>query len=167
LVIVLLALCVQISDLSGLRLAVRTQNSGNYVSPLHAADWQGLGQAHKHLVVLPAWQCGGGTLPRAGELYNIFGRFAVEQHLTLNSYYAARYSSAQIQFHCHTLHDEVAAGILDPYTAYVVDNRLLLALSKTGQTSHYCRKVDDYTLCTHEPNRHGVDPQLLSQLTSR
>jgi hypothetical protein len=60
---------------------------------------------------------------------------------------------------------QVAAGNLDRSTAYVVDNRILLALSKSEQTSHYCRKVDDYTLCTHETDKHGIDEELISVQT--
>jgi hypothetical protein len=167
LIIIPVALCIQMLDLSGLRAAIRASNSRQYASPLRDAEWQRLGQTHQHLVVLPAWQCGNmDSLPQASRLYAVFGRLAIEQHLTLNTYYAARYTPTQIEFHCRTLPDQVAAGNLDPSTAYVIDDQILFALSRSGQTSHYCRKVDDYALCTHEADRHGTDEKLINAQTS-
>lgn len=163
--VLLVGLALQAVDLHALRHSVRQVANRRVVSPLQSADWQQLGRHHKHLVVLPAIFCNQPTLPYPKTNFPYFGVVATEQGMTLNSYYAARYSPKQVEFHCHTLPDQVVSGQLDLQTAYVVDRRIMVELAYRSIGSHYCRRVDDFNLCTRENGRPGVDPKLLDFLS--
>ncbi len=72
------ALLVQIADTQSLRHWVRTTISEAHPSPLKSPIWSRLGSVHQNLIVLPAWQCGGGAAPLGPESYRIFGYLSVE-----------------------------------------------------------------------------------------
>ena len=86
------ALLLQIADTQSLRHWVRVTVSGEHPSPLKSPIWATLGSLHENLIVLPAWQCGGGAAPLGPESYRIFGFLAARQKMRTNSYQSARYT---------------------------------------------------------------------------
>lgn len=96
-----IAVVVNFVDLAPLRGSISRQWTSTSVASMPAAAaWHDLGLTQQHLIVHPAWQCSSEDTPGGAAGYIIFGRLALEQHMTINSFYAARYSAAQTEFFC-------------------------------------------------------------------
>jgi hypothetical protein len=164
-VVLVAALIIQVIDVSPLRAAIHAQwsNAQAPVAP-SGPDWQPLGREQKHLVVLPAWQCSPEETPGAYGGFAIFGRLAIRQRMTLNSFYAGRYNGKELQYFCETLPAEIEQHGLQADSAYV------FAASNAGWAAsldvgaHYCRIVGPYILCSRVPGRTGFDPAILQEL---
>ena len=153
------ALLLQAVDLSDLRRELRDYVEKPATGSLHdhqwdrgwpwtSAAWTTLGRNHRHLVVLPAWQCDNQATPGGMLGYVIFGRLAADQHLTINEYRASRYAPGALDTHCREIPDQVRRGRLEPDTAYVLSDELFLALTAAGGTgTHRCGRSDGYILC--------------------
>jgi hypothetical protein len=161
-----LALEIQVLDLATLRNTIHEQwqtASADLVS--QSPDWHGLGRMQRHMVVIPAWQC-----ETFGYGYATFGRLAVEQHMTTNSFYAGRYSDAQKAFFCEKQPLQIISAGLQSDTAYIFDSAKpgdaaavpdIVVIPNGGK---YCRRVDATILCSQVAGRSGIDPSLLNQL---
>jgi hypothetical protein len=73
---------------------------------------------------------------------------AVSQHMRTNSYYAARYSSASLGFHCDQAVKELLEKPLSPDAAYVVSPAIarIIAAGPTGPSA--CHTLDGFILCS-------------------
>lgn len=149
-VLLAIAVAVQLADTTGLRRAVSGLLLPATPRRLTSPEWQGLAAAHDHLVVLPAWQCSmGHDTPGGVPGYALFLRAAIENHLTLNSFYAARYGADLLAFHCHTLPREFVARGVAPRTAYVLDDVYARSLAQQPAGDWGCTRADGMVLCRH------------------
>ena len=122
-VVLLVAFAIQIVDLrvafEGVADAHRKASSAVFTDK---AEWQSLGRTHRHLVTLPAWQCDTNATPGGADGFWIFGKLAVQQHMTVNSFYAARTSPREMEYFCKNLPAQIARDGFDFDTAYVFAN---------------------------------------------
>jgi hypothetical protein len=97
-------------------------------------------------MVIPPWICPN----KAGghHSYWFFGRLAVSQQMVTNTYYPGRPSPRAMHDHCYSIFLSTKAGILDPGSAYVVNDEVMAALREGGVTTHRCERVDGFNLCT-------------------
>jgi hypothetical protein len=142
------ALAVQYADLIPLRTRVRAMLDQRFDTPLRAAAWQDLAGRYDNLVLLPPHQCA--PYAGAGGMYGFvwFGSLAASARLRTNSYYAARYTRAQLYAHCVGLMRAALQGTLDPRSAYVVTDAVRTVWQVRGVRSHRCESVDGFNLCT-------------------
>jgi hypothetical protein len=117
-------------------------------SPLQSPVWATVSEMHENLMVLPAWQCGFMTTPGGLNGFWIFGLFAAEHKMRINSYYAGRYTKANRDFHCGQAIAAVSERPLSPDTAYVVTPAVadIIAEGPTGPGK--CHPVDGFMLCS-------------------
>ncbi len=148
-----LAVVLQLEDTSGLRRAVAALLLPAAPPRLASPDWHGLAAAHDHLVVLPAWQCSmGHDTPGGVPGYALFLPVAIENHLTLNSFYAARYGADLLAVHCDAVPRAFVARGMASRTAYVLDDAYARSLAQQSAGEWGCARVDGMILC-----RHGSD----------
>lgn len=139
---------VQFVEFSPLRAGVRVTvgERGAHAAALDDPAWRAVGARHKHLVVLPAWQCGPSASPGGAAGYATFGMLAAREHVTINSYYAARNDEKKVGFHCVLLPDQVRRNGPARDTAYVLDDGWA-AWFRVHVTTHECRIADGFNLC--------------------
>ncbi len=165
--LLILALILQFIDLAPLRSYVKgyieepaqgflQDFEWGLATPGPSPVWTHLGETHRHLVVLPAWQCDNSGTPRGMRGQAIFARLAAEQGMTVNSYRASRYSGDSMAYHCQTLPAQVAAGEMNANGAYVLGDALFLQLARSGGSkTHHCDLVDGLILCQSRPVTDG------------
>lgn len=142
------ALAVQIVDTSSLREWVRSSSSANRQTPLNSPIWSTLGTLHQNLLVMPAWQCDQVQTPGGLDGFSIFGFLAVSQRMRTNSYYAARYSDASLEYHCSESLLELLHKGLSPNSAYVVNNATAALIELGPSGIRTCHEVDGFLLCS-------------------
>jgi hypothetical protein len=143
------ALCLQVFDVLPIRESVAHESSLFERTPLHARDWWMLAKSNRHLIVLPARQCDAARTPGGDPTWPWFAGVAAKTGMTLNSVHAARLSVPSDDYNCKRLPLDVAQGKLQSDTAYVFDDRLALLAIMRNHT-HFCRRVDDFNLCTFD-----------------
>ena len=153
----LLALLVQIFDLHFMH--IRLQEIWARASSATFTDnpvWQEAGRTHRHLIVIPAWQCSKDNKDTPGGYpgYWIFGKLAADHGMTINSFYAGRNSPKQLEYFCRTQPAEIARDGLEPNTAYVFDS--MARVIATPLRGHFCRDVDGVVLCSIVEGRQGI-----------
>ncbi len=158
-------LVVQAVDVSSLHSATRLQWTAE-TAQLQADDWRTLGEAHAHLVVVPAYQCNREATPDGIVGFDTFGRLAIDQHMTINSYFAARTTDKSKDYFCEQLPKQLLSSGLEEDTAYVFSPDFLAMLVGAGQTPthHFCRDADGFVLCAKDSRRAGVDGALLQRV---
>lgn len=158
-----LALLVQVLDLMPLRAMIH-ETWRSSVAPGAPADpaWHELGRGQAHLVVLPAWQCAAPLQRTPGEAagFAVFGALALEQGMTINSFYASRYTATQRDFFCVGQMEEVLQRGLQDDTAYVFPRDAAAWVASLAQGSRFCRFVEEHILCSAVTGRAGADPAL-------
>jgi hypothetical protein len=152
---------VQFLDELPLLADIRTQWTSATASSVSSDPaWHDLGQTQRHLVVIPPWQC---TMKSDG--YATFGRLALEQHLTVNSFYAGRYNGAQMAFFCGEQMSQIQRDGFQSDTAYVFNRDMPATVVGLKYNGKYCRAVDQYILCSQAAPRSGLDSTVLANLT--
>jgi hypothetical protein len=151
-ILITLALIMQFADTVPLRRVIREQVSRSHPAPLRSPQWSSLRKDHRNILVLPPWQCaamrGANTPGGLDDGFRIFGLLAVSQHMRTNSYYAARYSSASLDFHCDQAVKDLMREPLSSDSAYVVSPSLasIIAAGPTGPNA--CHTLDGFILCS-------------------
>lgn len=151
-----LALIIQIVDVMPLRNAVAAQAQHRFTDPLVDPDWATISQTHRHLVVLPAWQCGWDKTPGSNFGQSTWTRFA---HLadiggmTINSFDTARLSGEAANLYCKEMPESLVRNGPEADTAYVLSDILAATVTDRPDITHYCRRVDGLNLCTFDPAR--------------
>src|SRR5271166_5756309 len=160
-VLIASALLIQIADTQSLRHWVRVTVSEAHPSPLKSPIWSTLGSLHENLIVLPAWQCGGGAAPLGPESYRIFGFLAAREKMRTNSYQSARYTGVARDWHCHQAIAALSEQPLSPDSAYVVTPELAgrIAVGPTGAGK--CHDLDRVILCSTKTD-FGLSPVLMT-----
>lgn len=156
-VALLLALLTQMFDLRPMHIALRENWArGSSAAFIDKPVWQETARNHRHLVVIPAWQCDKDSKDTPGGYsgYWIFGKLAADHGMTINSFYAGRTTPKQLEYFCKTQPAEIARSGLEPDTAYVFNSTaLVISLPVRG---HFCRDVDGVVLCSIVEGRQGI-----------
>jgi hypothetical protein len=158
------ALLVQYFDLLAVRQEVAMAALAHHAHLLIAPDWNRLTRVHLHLVVLPAIQCEPETSPGGFEVWPEFATLAARSGMTLNSVYAARIPSETLKLDCTALPEQVVRNGLRPDTAYVLNDAVALDVLNKRLGDHYCRRVNGFNLCTHDPGRSSQSQLLTGRL---
>jgi hypothetical protein len=148
--IVAAALVVQFADGARERRWMHRVVSTEHSSPFHSPFWATAGKRYRHLVVLPAGQCGLET-PDGAEGFRDFGLLAVAQRMTINSYSAGRYSEASIDYQCDRAVLQAVSRPLDPESLYVVTPPIAEQIERGAG---HCRTVDGFFVCSAETRDH-------------
>lgn len=150
----LLALFVQMFDLRSMHIAIRehwASTSAAAFTDDHV--WQEVGRKHRHLVVVPAWQCSKDT-PGDFPGYWIFGKLAADHGMTINSFYAGRYSPRQLAYFCKAQPAEIEKNGLETDSAYVFSSAApVWSIQIRG---HFCRRLNDVVLCSIVDGQQGI-----------
>jgi hypothetical protein len=147
-VVLVVLFAVQFADVTPLRAAVRKTMDMRFESPLTSPAWE-LGSRYDNLILIPAHQCDPYTGGAGGvNGYVWFGKLAAAERMRTNSYYAARYGSSELRFHCVERLRRELAGELDPRSAYVVSDGVRTIWRLGGMRSHRCEVADGFNLCT-------------------
>lgn len=141
-------LVVQLIDVAPLFFWVHSRVNQSWPSPLKSPIWSTLGSTHENLVVLPAWQCSGSSSPGQWDGFRIFGFLAVAQKMRINSYFSARYTQVNSDFHCKRAIAALSERPLSPDTAYVVTPALAEVIAKGPTGPGKCHPVDAFILCS-------------------
>jgi len=159
-VVVFVLLAVQFVDLSHLRADIHERMQYRIENPLRSSFWTGLGRRYDNLILIPAHQCDPFTNGAGGiNGYVWFGKLAAAERLRTNSYYAARYSSAELSTHCDSLLRAQLEGTLDPRSVYVVTEGTRTIWGLAAMRSHECQLVDGYNVCTPaDPREPSPEP---------
>lgn len=146
LIVIAAALLVQFVDTASLRSAAAEQIR-RAAPPSHVLV--DLGQIvihYRHLVLLPAFQCGSITTAGGDSGWPQFALLAATNNMTLNSVHAARISAASLAYNCKVLPQRVQRGELRPDSVYVLNGQLA-ALAMEHNANAYCRTMDGINLC--------------------
>ncbi len=154
------AVALQLADLAPLRARMEAKFQPTHPSALRAAAWRTLASDHDHLVELPAWQC---QKKKLGGFWN-FGRLALEQGLTINSVYLARYAPDFLSEHCQVLPRALIDSGLAARTAYVFTPDSVRFLALLPRSPQFCDRQDDYVLCRESKDAAGLAPPLRQSL---
>jgi hypothetical protein len=158
------ALLLQFMDILPVRNSVARLIRIEHYDPLVANDWAAVAKSHRHLIVLPAWQCDQAGTPGGTGDWPWFARLAAKGGLTLNSVRAARESATSVEYNCIILPKQLIETGLRTDTAYVLGDRLALFVAERPHNSHYCRVVDGFNLCTFDPARASLSRLLGEKL---
>lgn len=158
-------LLLQYADTSSFRHAIHAQWKSSRM-PAVSSDpaWRELGGTQTHLVVMPAWQCSSEATPGGVDGFAAFGQLALEKHMTINSFYAGRYSRRQIAFFCQDQLDMIVKDGLQDDTAYVFSKAMLATVVAIDKRNNYCRFVDGTILCSLKPGFKGAAPDILQEV---
>jgi Family of unknown function (DUF6311) len=160
-------LLIQILDVASLPAAIR-HHWNSSAAPLISSEvaWHDLGKTQRHLVIVPAWQCSGENSPGGQNSYAIFGRLALEQHMTINSFYPGRLSRAQTEFYCGEQMMQIRETGLRNDAAYVFDRDSVSELVGLQYGGKYCRYVDEFILCSQVAGQSGLDPAVWGEVVT-
>ena len=142
-----LAVLIQTFDLRPMHLGIHREWS-IASSAVFTDDpvWQDVGRSHRHLVVVPAWQCGSNS-PGGLPGYWIFGKLAAAHGMTINSFYAGRNSPKQLSFFCNEQLADIEKNGFKSNTAYVFNTERSVRPVQLGE--HVCRMLNGVVLCSH------------------
>jgi Family of unknown function (DUF6311) len=143
-----LVLLIQLVDTARLRTWVRSNVNQARLQLLHSPVWSNLGSVHENLMVLPAWQCGYNFSPAGLDGFRTFGLLAIEQKMRINSYYSARYTKMNFDYHCRQAIADLAKQPLSPDTAYVVTPALAKVIESGPTGPGKCHQIDGFILCS-------------------
>ncbi len=166
-VLVSILIFVQIADIQSLRTLVRAKwQTSAMPTPLKGEVWKHIGQKHRHLVVVPAFQCSWSDTPGGKDGFAIFDFLALRQRITVNSYYSGRYGEKSIAFACGDQPSNILADGLMEDTAYVLSPAFLaqFAGSLPAPTKHYCQEVDGFILCARDGVLSGYEAGLIDRV---
>lgn len=145
------ALLIQFVDTAPLDVAAAEQiRLAGPVSRI--ADLEKIAVHYRHLIVLPAFQCGSAKTAGGDAGWPQIARMAARTALTLNSVHAARISTGSLALNCRELPQQVQHGDLQAGAIYVLDDRLAV-LAMKHNASTFCRRVDGLNVCTLHPPR--------------
>lgn len=152
--VLLLALLVQMFDLRAMHIAIHEHWAGaSFAAFTDDQVWQEVGRKHRHLIVIPAWQCSEDT-PGGFPGYRIFGKLAVEHSMTINSFYAGRYSPKQLAYFCKTQPAEIEKNGLEADSAYVFNSAAPVLTAQIR--GHFCRRLNGVVLCSMVDGQQGI-----------
>ena len=102
------------------------------------------------IFVYPPWQCDHQGTPGGVRNYELVGRFARQQRIRTNSFYAARTTGKQTAFHCDIPR---RLETLYPNAVYMLSAKLFSSHSEKFRDSHDCTdrtgppNTENYWVC--------------------
>jgi hypothetical protein len=147
-VVLTLALLIQYFDGLAIRESVANEARMVHSDPLESAQWAALSRNYKHLVVLPAFQCGKEKTPGGPDAWRDFAHLAAQSGMTLNSVYVARMLPQTRALDCSTVPSELLKNGLNADTVYVVSDSMLLRVVRTPR--ELCRRLDGFNVCAYD-----------------
>ena len=145
------AFFVQLVELAPLHIGIAQMREGIYqraAEPtLSDPFWATATQGKKNIVLVPPPACGKEAAP-----YFPFSLLAGDRHLTINTGYLARFDEKRTFAYCDQFSKDIATGIRDADTLYVVGAEQLDAFRANSRTALDCRIVDGYNACVTLPN---------------
>lgn len=138
------ALVLQYFDVLPLRDGVG-ETAKLYPHHLMSPVWRSLPAHYRHLVILPAFQCGNTPAP---DVWPEFAHLAAQGGMTLNSVYASRVSDKMRLNDCARAPALLLRQGLRADTAYVLDERLAAAIEQNPRFAQDCRRFDGFNLCS-------------------
>ncbi len=155
----LLALLVQIFDLRSMHVALRENWArGSSAAFTDEPVWQEVGRKHRHLIVIPAWQCSKDT-PGGFPGYWIFGKLAADYGMTINSFYAGRDTPKQLAYLCKKQPADIEVNGLEADSAYVFGSAAPVFSTQTR--GHYCGRLNGVVLCSIVEGQQGIAPDII------
>jgi hypothetical protein len=150
----LLALLVQMFDLRSMHIGLH-ENWARGSSAAFTDDpiWQEVGRKHRHLIVIPAWQCSKNTTGGFPG-YWIFGKLAADYGMTINSFYAGRVSPKQLEYFCKKQPADIVRDGLEVNSAYVFNT--VSPILSTQLHGHFCRRLNGVVLCSIVDGQQGI-----------
>lgn len=159
----IVVLGIQLLDGYGLAKAIRTQWDTSSARTFTDEEvWQAAARSHKHIVVVPPWQCDPKATPGGENGYWIFGKLAGKHGMTLNSFYAGRTSPRQIHYFCNVQPRELTQEGLKDNTLYVFPN--VASITSLSMPSHQCQRLNGVVACQYAPARAGIESSLQNEL---
>lgn len=150
----LLALLVQMFDLRPMHIGLR-ENWARASSAAFTDDaiWQEVGRKHRHLIVVPAWQCSKDT-PGGFPGYWIFGKLAADYGMTINSFYAGRDTPKQLEYFCKKQPADIERNGFEADSAYIFSSAA--PVLSTQIRGHFCRRLNGVVLCSIVEGQQGI-----------
>jgi hypothetical protein len=136
----------------------RIQGSEKFTDPAY----QGLGQAHDKLMVLPPWQCQLWNEPRHDYAYSTYeniSNLVMDNHLRTNSFYAGRTPVAQANYHCVTFPQTIDKQPAEPRTAYLLSPWMFRLHGAHIAATHWCDFADKLFICRADRGQAGLSPR--------
>jgi hypothetical protein len=162
-VVISAALFIQFMDLNGLYESIRNKYRVARPAPFTKdPEWQAIGKSHRHLIVLPAWQCNSHDSPGGVMGFFPFGLLAAKYGMTINSYYVGRYSKTQLDFFCRTQPQTIFTEGLKNQTAYVFSDAS--KLRGLDLKRHFCRYITGFPVCSQETGKSGLDSSIVEAI---
>ncbi|HLY06404.1 MAG TPA: DUF6311 domain-containing protein [Rhizomicrobium sp.] len=143
------ALVLQYFDVSSIRGGVAATARKTYPIQLVSPVWRSLPAGYKHLVILPALQCGGTPAPLA--VWPEFAHIAARDGMTLNSVYVARVSEKMRLEDCVRAPSDLIRVGFHTDSVYVLSDELTAQMRSNANFAGDCRSVDGFNLCTRYP----------------
>lgn len=160
----LLALLVQFFDLRTMHIGIREGwSAASAAAFTDGQDWQAAVRSHRHLVVVPPWQCGPGS-PGGFPGYWTFGKLAARHGMTINSFYAGRNSPKQLAYFCGAQLADIESNGFRADTAYVYNS--LKSIGATNTRDHFCRSLDGVVLCSLVSGKKGIGPGIADDIAA-
>ena len=165
-----LAATVQAADLAA-PFAAMHERFARITQPSRFTDpaYEGLGQAHDTLLVLPAWQCQVWEPGKFDYPWTHFIRFswaAMDGHLATNTFYAGRTPEAQMKVHCSELPAQVLAQPTNPRTVYLLSRRSFATFGAHISASHFCHFAEDMYVCRGDRGRAGLSERASAEVAA-
>ena len=136
----------------------RIHGSEKFTDPVY----QGLGQAHDTLIVLPPWQCQLWNEPRHDYAYSTYeniSNLVMDNHLRTNSFYAGRTPVAQANYHCVTAIAAIGKQPAEPRTAYLLSPWMFRLHGAHIAATHLCDFADRLFICRADRGHAGLSPR--------
>jgi Family of unknown function (DUF6311) len=159
--LLVLVLCIQFIDLRPLHISsTKKMNSASSLSAFKSPLWNELYKDYNKLIILPSTQC------EDTNIYPTFEKIAALQHLKTNSARLARYTSKDLDFHCHQLPKLVFSEKLEKDAVYVLDSKKYFnayaKINSDPKGSHFCSEVDGYIVCQRRNSSTKIKPLVLN-----
>ena len=160
--VLLAAFLIQVVDLAPLREWNELTSHAAKISD-DEPTWRSLGATHKHLVVIPPYQCNPEDTPGGLKGFWLYGKLAADQKMSTNSFHPARMSAKQVEFFCGVQMHQIERDGMAPDTAYVVNPSYMMQISDEALRDHRCDRRGSVALCTYQLGG-GRDPSLVELL---
>lgn len=140
------AIALQMVDLHGVyrqqRALSRSAEFHAWANPLPSPAWHHVLPHYDHLVLVPSHQCGSAPIGFESPAF-----LAGLHGLTINSVEVARLDQTERGRYCERLETEIASGILDDRSLYILDEAHEAMLSDVAHQRVVCGPLDAIRLC--------------------
>lgn len=137
------AVLLQAADVSRTYRELRGLRGGGFVAPLHSRFWDVAPSYYRRIVVFPSRMC---TAERTFD-FRPFALVAGRHGIAINAGATARPDTPRVEEYCRTLDREIAQGIIDDETLYILRSDLVPAFREKAAGRAICLTVDEHDVC--------------------